>query len=58
MTEGLPEEIVSASLARQVIHRIAEPHDIADAVVMTVSDEAGWITGQTILANAGNAFSA
>ena len=58
MTEGLPEEIVSASLARQVIHRIAEPHDIADAVVMTVSDEAAWITGQTILANAGNAFSA
>jgi NAD(P)-dependent dehydrogenase (short-subunit alcohol dehydrogenase family) len=33
------------------------PGDIARAVALVASDEAGWITGQSILANAGNAFS-
>jgi NAD(P)-dependent dehydrogenase (short-subunit alcohol dehydrogenase family) len=36
---------------------MAEPGDIAGAVAMVASDEAGWITGQSILANGGNAFS-
>src|SRR6266404_1620139 len=40
-----------------VIHRMAEPVDIAGAVAMVASDDAGWITGQSILANGGNAFS-
>jgi NAD(P)-dependent dehydrogenase (short-subunit alcohol dehydrogenase family) len=56
MTEGLPEAIVNASLGRQVIHRQAEPDDIAGSVFVLASDEAGWITGQTIMANGGNAF--
>jgi NAD(P)-dependent dehydrogenase (short-subunit alcohol dehydrogenase family) len=57
MSEGVPEAIMRDSVGRQVIHRIAEPDDIAGAVIMVASDEAGWVTGQTILANAGNAFS-
>jgi hypothetical protein len=36
---------------------MAEPGDIAGAVAMVASDEAGWITGHSILANGGNAFS-
>jgi 3-oxoacyl-[acyl-carrier protein] reductase len=56
MTEGLPEAIVNASLGRQVIHRQAEPDDIAGSVFILAADEAGWITGQTIMANGGNAF--
>jgi 3-oxoacyl-[acyl-carrier protein] reductase len=56
MTVGLPEAIVGASLGRQVIHREAEPADIAGSVFLVASDEAGWITGQTIMANGGNAF--
>lgn len=56
MTEGIPEAVVSASLGRQVIHREAEPADIAGSVFLVASDEAGWITGQTIMANGGNAF--
>jgi 3-oxoacyl-[acyl-carrier protein] reductase len=56
MTEGLPEAIVNASLGRQVIHRQAEPDDIAGSVFVLAADEAGWITGQTIMANGGNAF--
>ena len=50
MMEGVPDEIVKASLQRQVIHRMAEPGDIAGAVIMAASDEAGWVTGQTVLA--------
>jgi 3-oxoacyl-[acyl-carrier protein] reductase len=57
MTEGLPEPIVSNSLSRQVIHRMAEPEDIAGGILMLASDDAGWITGQAIMANGGNAFS-
>jgi 3-oxoacyl-[acyl-carrier protein] reductase len=57
MAEGVPEAIVNDSVGRQVIHRMAEPADIAAAVVTVASDEAGWITGQSILANSGNSFS-
>jgi len=56
MTEGLPQAIVEASLDRQVIHRQAEPADIAGSVFLLASDDAVWITGQTIMANGGNAF--
>jgi NAD(P)-dependent dehydrogenase (short-subunit alcohol dehydrogenase family) len=56
MTEGLPEPIVASSLGRQVIHRMAQPEDIAGSVLMLASDDAGWITGQAIMANGGNAF--
>ena len=56
MTDGLPQAVVDASLSRQVIHREAEVVDIAGSVFLVASDEAGWITGQTIMANAGNAF--
>ena len=56
MTEGIPEPIVTNSLGRQVIHRMAEPEDVAGGVLMIASDDAGWITGQSIMANGGNAF--
>jgi hypothetical protein len=36
---------------------LPEPSDIAGAVVSVASDEAGWITGKSILANGGNSFS-
>jgi NAD(P)-dependent dehydrogenase (short-subunit alcohol dehydrogenase family) len=41
MSEGVPEPIMRDSVGRQVIHRIAEPADIAGAVIMVASDEAG-----------------
>jgi NAD(P)-dependent dehydrogenase (short-subunit alcohol dehydrogenase family) len=56
MSEGLPDAIVSNSLGRQVIHRMAEPGDIAGSVLILAADQAGWITGQTIMANGGNSF--
>ena len=54
--QGLPAAIVDASLSRQVIHRMAEPEDIAGSVLLLAAGDAGWITGQTIMANGGNAF--
>jgi NAD(P)-dependent dehydrogenase (short-subunit alcohol dehydrogenase family) len=53
---ALPEAVGEASLGRQVIRRDAEPADIAGSVFLLSADEAGWITGQTITANGGNAF--
>ena len=56
MTENLPASVVNASLGRQVIHRMAEPEDIAGSVLILAAEDAGWITGQTIMANGGNSF--
>jgi len=38
------------------IQRMAEPDDIAGSVLVLAADQAGWITGQTIMANGGNSF--
>ena len=57
MIDGVPEAIVTSSLGRQVIHRMAEPQDVAGGVLMLAGDDAGWVTGQAIMANGGNAFS-
>src|SRR4029077_5698873 len=40
MTEGLPQAVVDASLVRQVIHRQAEPADIAGSAFLLAADEA------------------
>ena len=51
-----PDPDPASHLGRQVIHRPAEPADIAGSVFLLAADEAAWITGQTIMANGGNAF--
>ncbi len=56
MTEGLPAAVVDASLSRRVIHRMAEPDDIAGNILMLAAEDSGWVTGQTIMANGGNSF--
>ena len=35
---------------------MAEPDDIAGSVLILAADQAGWITGQSIMANGGNSF--
>ena len=32
------------------------PEHVAGGILMLASDDAGWITGQSIMANGGNAF--
>ncbi len=50
---GQPE--VAEALARTVpVGRMGTPDDAAAAVVWLVSDEAGWVTGQTIGVNGGS----
>jgi NAD(P)-dependent dehydrogenase (short-subunit alcohol dehydrogenase family) len=55
-TEGISEERIAWAVARQAVKRIAQPEDIASAVTLLTSDDARWITGQTILVNAGASF--
>jgi NAD(P)-dependent dehydrogenase (short-subunit alcohol dehydrogenase family) len=38
MTENLPAAVVNASLGRQVIHRMAEPEDIAGSVLILAAE--------------------
>ena len=40
-------------LARQPLGRMAEPDDIATVVAFLASDAAGFITGDTVLADGG-----
>jgi NAD(P)-dependent dehydrogenase (short-subunit alcohol dehydrogenase family) len=35
---------------------LAEPGDIAGSVLVLAADQAGWITGQAIMAHGGNSF--
>jgi len=49
--EGKSEEQMSALGAMSAFNRIGEPEDIARAVAMLCSEEANWISGQTIFVN-------
>ena len=42
-------EAVVVGHLRAALQRIGQPEDIARAAVFFASDEAGWVTGQTLL---------
>jgi 3-oxoacyl-[acyl-carrier protein] reductase len=47
-------DAVTADLEKQIpLGRIGSPEDIANAVLFLASDEAGYITGQTITVDGG-----
>jgi 3-oxoacyl-[acyl-carrier protein] reductase len=48
-----PPEHLSAMTERVALGRIGQPSDIADVVAFLVSDEARWITGETITVSGG-----
>jgi NAD(P)-dependent dehydrogenase (short-subunit alcohol dehydrogenase family) len=50
---GEPEERFLAEAADRPLDRLGQPGDIANAVVYLVSDEAGWITGTTLVVDGG-----
>lgn len=54
-TDGLvlDEEQVNQLIAQTPLNRLGKPEDVANAVAMLVSDDAHWITGQSIRANGG-----
>ncbi|WP_392456234.1 3-oxoacyl-[acyl-carrier-protein] reductase [Chryseomicrobium aureum] len=53
MTDSLPEEIKSAMLAQIPLGHFGTAKDIAAAVAFLASDEATYITGQTLHVNGG-----
>ena len=54
-TEGLvlPAPVIDQLVKASPFGRLAEPQDIADVVAFLVSDQAHWITGQSIRATGG-----
>ncbi|MYF06435.1 MAG: 3-oxoacyl-[acyl-carrier-protein] reductase [Rhodospirillaceae bacterium] len=53
MTDALSEQQQAGLLERIPAGRIGEPADIAGAAVFLASDEAAWVTGQTVHVNGG-----
>ena len=53
MTDGLPENQKEAILATIPMKRMGETHEIAGSVAFLASDDAAYITGQTIHVNGG-----
>lgn len=53
MTDKLSGEVKNEFLSHIPIGRIGSPNDIANAVIFLASDEAGYITGQTITVDGG-----
>ncbi|MBX9701913.1 MAG: 3-oxoacyl-ACP reductase FabG [Acetobacteraceae bacterium] len=53
MTDAIPEAARTKLLERIPSQRMGTPADIAAAAVFLASDEAGWITGQTLHVNGG-----
>lgn len=50
-TAGKPQELIDRMASLNAFNRLGEPVDIARVVVLLASDEAKWISGQTIGAN-------
>jgi len=50
------EEVKAETIKRSALSRMGSPEDIAGAVFFLCSDEAGWITGQTLVVDGGTTF--
>ena len=50
-TKGKPQEVIDKLASLNAFNRLGEPDDIAKVVTFLASDEAKWISGQTIGVN-------
>lgn len=57
MYESFPPEHLERRLTELSSARLGRPEDVAAAVAFLLSDDAEWITGQTIAVNGGRTFS-
>ena len=53
MTKDLPEEGTQGALAQIPLSRLGESGDIAKAAVFLASDDAGYVTGTTLVVDGG-----
>ncbi len=53
MTANLPDQVKDGVTAMMAVKRLGTPEDIAAAVAYVTSDEAGFLTGQTIAVDGG-----
>ena len=53
MTAAMPKDVLDGEVAKIPVARIGQPEDIAAAVSFLASDDASFITGQTLSVNGG-----
>jgi 3-oxoacyl-[acyl-carrier protein] reductase len=53
MTAPLPDAVKQAMIEGSYLKRMAQPEDIAKAILFLASDDANFITGQMILVDGG-----
>jgi 3-oxoacyl-[acyl-carrier protein] reductase len=53
MTASLPSQVIDHIKAAMAVRNLGTPEDIAAAVAYTTSDDAGYLTGQTICVDGG-----
>jgi len=53
MTAAWTEEIFTAVARHNALKRVAEPEDVGDVAVWLCTDEARFVTGQSILVDGG-----
>ncbi|RMH26992.1 MAG: 3-oxoacyl-[acyl-carrier-protein] reductase [Planctomycetota bacterium] len=53
MTKDLPEQVIEGVKAMMAVRTLGTPEDIAACVAYVTSDEAGYLTGQTIAVDGG-----
>ncbi|QTD42356.1 3-oxoacyl-[acyl-carrier-protein] reductase [Sporosarcina sp. Te-1] len=53
MTDALPEDVKSQMLSTIPLGKLGDPQDVANVVAFLLSDEAAYITGQTIHVDGG-----
>ena len=56
MTDVLGEQVRAKLMERIPAGRMGKPEDVAAAVLYLASEEAGWVTGQTLHVNGGMAM--
>jgi NAD(P)-dependent dehydrogenase (short-subunit alcohol dehydrogenase family) len=53
MMRAVGEEKFNAAIARHPMNRMADPDEIATVTAFLCTDDASWVTGQTLMVSGG-----